>query len=187
MDDYTSGYLSLWLQSKRFKKAQPYLKGKILDYGCGTGGLAEFCMIDSYVGFDKSPELIDMARKNHPGYRFVREISERDRFDTIVSLAVFEHLEHPVSVLKEFKEMLNPMGHIVLTIPHPRFFGIHKACSRIGLCSRYAAQDHRQKIDHHHILTSAKDARLVVVNYSRFLFRANQLFILKQPSASSHL
>jgi 2-polyprenyl-3-methyl-5-hydroxy-6-metoxy-1,4-benzoquinol methylase len=182
MDDYTSGYLSPWLRSKRFKKAQPYLKGRILDYGCGTGGLAEFCMPDFYVGFDKSQELIDRARKTHPGYCFVREISDRDKFDTIVLLAVLEHVEHPVSVLKKFKQMLNPTGHIVLTVPHPKFFGIHKTCSRIGLFSQYAGQDHKEKINHHQILTLAKDARLVVVKYSRFLFGANQLFILKHPS-----
>ena len=181
MDDYTSGYLSLWLQSKRFKKAQPYLKGKILDYGCGTGGLAELCVPDCYVGFDLSEKLIDMARKAHPGYCFLSDLAKGEKFDTIVSLAVLEHVEHPVSVLKKFKQMLNPLGHIVLTVPHPKFLGIHRTGSRIGLFSRHAGQDHKQGLDHHHVLTLAKDARLVVVKHSRFLFGANQLFILKHP------
>jgi len=186
-NDYTSGYLSHWLQSKRFKKIGPYLQGRILDYGCGTGALAGFCKPETYVGMDVSDAVVDIARRNHPGYCFVSDVSETERFDTIVSLAVLEHVEDPASLLKKFKEMLNPTGHIVLTAPHPKFWGVHRAGSKIGLFSRYAGEDHKQKIDDHHMQTLAKDTGLVVVEYGRFLLGANQLFILKHPSAVTHL
>jgi trans-aconitate methyltransferase len=186
-DEYTSGYLSHWLQSKRFQKIESYLQGRVLDYGCGAGALAGFCKPDAYVGMDVNDALIDMARKNHPGYCFVVDVSEKERFDTIVSLAVLEHVEHPAPLLKKFKEMLNPMGSIALTVPHPKFWGVHKTGSKMGLFSKYAGEDHKQKIDDHHMQTLAKDTGLVVVEYSRFLFGANQLFILKHPSTVTHL
>jgi len=181
MDEYTSGCFSLWLRSRRFNQAQPYLQGRILDYGCGVGALAGFCRPNVYVGMDRDEVLIDMARKNHPGYCFVMDVPETERFDTIVSLAVLEHVEHPASLLKKFKEMLNPMGHIILTVPHPRFEWIHKTGSKMGLFSQYAGQDHKQRIDYNHMQNLAKATGLAIVKYSRFLFGANQLFILTKP------
>jgi 2-polyprenyl-3-methyl-5-hydroxy-6-metoxy-1,4-benzoquinol methylase len=180
-DEYTSGYLSHWLQSKRFQKVEPYLRGRVLDYGCGAGALAGLCKRDSYMGMDVNDALIDMAKRNYPDYCFVVDVPETERFDTIVSLAVLEHVEFPGSLLRKFKEMLKPTGHIALTTPHPKFWGVHKAGSRIGIFSQYAGDDHKQKIDYHRMQTLARDTGLVVVEYSRFLFGANQLFILKHP------
>jgi hypothetical protein len=51
----------------------------------------------------------------------------------------------------------------------------------MGLFSQYAGQDRKQRIDYNHMQNLAKTTGLAIVKYSRFLFGANQLFILTKP------
>lgn len=48
-DQGGEGLLSSWLRKLCFKAALPYLQGHVLDFGCGTGGLAVF-VVPSYYG-----------------------------------------------------------------------------------------------------------------------------------------
>ena len=41
-DQGTEGLLSPMLRHMRIEKAKPYLNGKVLDIGCGSGALAKF-------------------------------------------------------------------------------------------------------------------------------------------------
>jgi SAM-dependent methyltransferase len=48
---------------------------RLLDVGCGLGDLLEFLADDldlDYTGLDITPELLDLARRNHPAARFVQ-------------------------------------------------------------------------------------------------------------------
>jgi len=103
MADQASGLLSSWLRKKRIEIAHPYIRGRILDYGCGVGVLAEICESDSYLGVDIDEKSITIALKNYPPFRFKTYVPETEDFDTIVLLAVIEHISDPVSLLKQFK------------------------------------------------------------------------------------
>ncbi|MEA2016482.1 MAG: methyltransferase domain-containing protein, partial [Actinomycetota bacterium] len=99
MPDQTKGLLSPFLRGRRFNKALPFIEGKVLDYGCGVGLLANYIPDDRYVGVDTDSISIDMAKKLNPSYRFFKimssdykEIKEFCPFDTIVMLAVIEHI-----------------------------------------------------------------------------------------------
>lgn len=74
---------------------------KVLDFGCGTGQLLSFLQRSlgyegEYVGYDISPEAIELARSNHPAGRFeVRNILEQpaeERFDYVLVSGVFNNL-----------------------------------------------------------------------------------------------
>lgn len=74
---------------------------KVLDFGCGTGQLLSFLQRSigydgEYVGYDISPEAIELARSVHPGGRFeVRDILEEppeERFDYVLVSGVFNNL-----------------------------------------------------------------------------------------------
>jgi SAM-dependent methyltransferase len=72
--------------------------GKVLDVCCGSGHLARLLTARGYrvTGFDASPEMVALARRNVPEARF--EVSEasafrtRSRFDGAVS--TFDSLNH---------------------------------------------------------------------------------------------
>lgn len=74
---------------------------KVLDFGCGTGQLFSFLQRSigyegEYVGYDISPEAIELAQSAHPNGRFeVRNVLEQpaeERFDYVLVSGVFNNL-----------------------------------------------------------------------------------------------
>jgi 2-polyprenyl-3-methyl-5-hydroxy-6-metoxy-1,4-benzoquinol methylase len=180
MSDQITGFLSPWLRDRRLKMVRPYVQGRVLDYGCGVGVLAEMCKPDFYLGVDIDKESIGIAKRTYPHFRFEYEVPEAGNFDTIVGLAVIEHLSNPVALLEKFKLILEPEGCVVLTTPHPLFRGLHDFGSKIGLFSP-DNDEHEQFIDYRLMEEIATRAGLVIKEYKRFLLGANQLFVLRQP------
>jgi len=178
MPDQTDGLLSPWLRKRRIIAARPYLHGLILDYGCGIGVLSEACSPENYTGFDLDEESISIAKARYPKYRFNITIPRESRFDTIALLAVIEHIRAPEVLLKELKSILKPQGTIVLTTPNPIINVLHRIGSKAGLFSTEAYEQHEQLIDFRAMRMIAKNAGLKIKLYKRFLFGANQLFLL---------
>jgi SAM-dependent methyltransferase len=74
---------------------------KVLDFGCGTGQLLSYLQRSlgyegEYVGYDISPEAIELARSVRPAGRFeVRNILEQpaeETFDYVLVSGVFNNL-----------------------------------------------------------------------------------------------
>jgi len=172
------GLLSDWLSRQRLEAARPHLKGRVLDFGCGTGNLADICDPAAYVGVDIAVHRIEAARQLRPRYRFETAVPEGERFDTVVALAFIEHVHDPADYLRQFAAMLSSGGRIILTTPHPSLEWVHTAGGRVGLFSRTAHDEHEDLIDRARMeeLLSGTGMRLTV--YRRFLFGANQLFVI---------
>jgi 2-polyprenyl-3-methyl-5-hydroxy-6-metoxy-1,4-benzoquinol methylase len=179
MPDQADGLLSLWLRKKRFEIVRPYLQGKILDVGCGIGALSELVSPDSYFGIDIDEESLKTARKKYPQYRFMKEYPENTQFDTAVLVAVIEHIRNKHAFFKRLKSLLGPNGQIVVTTPHPSTEKVYSIGSKIGLFSSAANQEHDQLIDYNSLEKIISKTGLFISEYRRFLFGANQLFILK--------
>lgn len=174
----TDGLLSPWLSKQRIKIVRPYMKGRVLDYGCGAGALAEISDPDIYLGVDIDEESLKNARKRYLTFRFEKEIPKNEKFDTILLLAVIEHIKDPETFLKEVKQVLMPGGQIILTTPHPLMEKIHFWGSKIRLFSAYANEEHKGLLDYEGLKKKATRAGLIIYDYKRFLLGANQLFIL---------
>jgi 2-polyprenyl-3-methyl-5-hydroxy-6-metoxy-1,4-benzoquinol methylase len=169
-----------FLRSQRLRMARPYLRGRVLDYGCSIGALADFCRPDAYLGVDTSEEALEVARASHPGYEFDAKVSEHERFDVIAALAVLEHLDSPLDALTRWSEMLNPGGRIVITTPHPSYEWILSVGARFGLFDRHSLDEHEDLLDQARMRELAGQAGLELVHSRRFLLGANQLFVLRQ-------
>ena len=113
----------------------PLLLGSILDLGSGYGGLTSLLKKDQiYLGVDGNPGLIELMRTKHPGYRFrclnfdTDRLDLGEKFDTIVLLAVLEHLKQPAHLFSQLHDCLNPGGSIVLTTPDPmgKFYSLDR-------------------------------------------------------------
>lgn len=182
-DQSTEGLLSPFLRKRRFAAVRPYLNGRVLDVGCGSGRLAEYISSDQYLGIDVDPFSIELARARFPSHRFEANMSKVDgKFDTIVSLAVIEHVNDPTMFLENLVCHLvdSEDAHIVLTTPHPLGDWIHNYGAAVGLFSKHANDEHEELLDRETLKKTGRRAGLELKFYKRFLFGVNQLSILKK-------
>lgn len=69
----------------------------LLDYGCGFGSLADYCLekgliFDKYIGYDILPSMVSKARELHPNRPemiFTSQMSEIPRVDFSIASGVF--------------------------------------------------------------------------------------------------
>jgi 2-polyprenyl-3-methyl-5-hydroxy-6-metoxy-1,4-benzoquinol methylase len=103
---------------------------KILDVGCGNGGMAIRLINEGYdvYGTDASVTGIKIAQRSHPDRFYVQDINSgelpfefRDiNFDTIISTEVIEHLYNPRGYIKFCKQVLmnNGGGELIISCPY---------------------------------------------------------------------
>lgn len=182
-DQGGEGLLSPFLRTRRLEAAKPFLQGRVLDVGCGTGYLADFVPADQYAGVDVDEGSLQAARLRHPHHRFLSELPPRGTtFNTVVALAVIEHAPDPLEFLEALSARLDPApgSRIICTTPHPLFDGVHRAGAAMGLFSFHAREEHQQLLGHWELLSLAGKCRLSIALYRRFLLGANQLLVLKR-------
>lgn len=173
-----AGPLSGWLVGERLRVARTHLVGRVLDFACGHGQLAQVCDPVGYLGYDSDTQRIDVARRHFPGYRFETILPAGERFDTVAALAFIEHVQ-PEPYLRQFVDLLEPDGRIVLTTPHPSYEWIHTAGARLHIFSPAAHEDHEDLISLARMAELAASLKLRLVAAERFLLGANQLFVLQ--------
>lgn len=92
---------------------------RILDLGCGTGHLTKQLASAGadVVGIDASPAMIDEARRNHPGLRFVvadaRNYRADEPFDAVFSNAALHWVRPPEAAVRTIHDALRPGGRFV--------------------------------------------------------------------------
>ncbi len=106
--------------------AKPYVKGDLLELGCGEGRGVELLspLADSYLALDKIQEVIDSLKQKYPNVNFEQAVFppfdklDDNSFDSIVSFQVIEHVKNDHGFLKEIHRVLRPGGIAVLTTPN---------------------------------------------------------------------
>jgi SAM-dependent methyltransferase len=180
-DQGAQGLLSPFLRRQRLAAVRPWLRGTVFDFGCGSGALAELLGPENYCGYDIDTSSLAKARALHPRHRFVDAVPAQAVFDTVVSLAVIEHCKDPAAFLRDLVTLARPGGSVVLTTPHPAFEFIHDLGARAGMFSHDASEEHEVLLDREALHGLAAAQSLPVLAYRRFLFGANQLFVLRRP------
>lgn len=112
------------------------LRGKMVtDVGCGDGiidlGLASRESPASLVGFDPRPTdvdlLLNLAEEHAVGGEMPGNLEFRtsgpaklpapdDTFDVAISWSAFEHVEEPVSLIREVRRILKPEGFFMIQL-----------------------------------------------------------------------
>jgi 2-polyprenyl-3-methyl-5-hydroxy-6-metoxy-1,4-benzoquinol methylase len=184
-DQARGGLLSPFLQRRRISAAAPYVRGRVLDYGCGNGALfAALAEADrpDYLGYDPDPSVVALARARFPAATFT---SDRERlaghsFDTVVSLAVVEHVPSVPDYLRQVAGPLDAGGTIVISSPRRSIDRVHALGARLGLFSRAASDEHNEYVSAESLAAYAAPLGLELRRSERFLLGANQLFVLGQ-------
>ena len=111
---------------KAYYLAMPFIKGDLLELGCGEGRGVELLspLADSYLALDKIDEVIEKLKSAHPDVDFRQAVFPPftgladNSFDSIVSFQVIEHVKQDGDFLKEIHRVLKPGGVAVLTTPN---------------------------------------------------------------------
>jgi 2-polyprenyl-3-methyl-5-hydroxy-6-metoxy-1,4-benzoquinol methylase len=113
---------------KAYIASKPFVKGKLLEIGCGEGRGVEILMplVDEYLGLDKIYEVIDNLKMKYPEANFRQavippfsEITDNS-FDSIVSFQVIEHIQDDRLFLEEIHRVLKPGGTAIISTPNIR-------------------------------------------------------------------
>ena len=111
--------------------ALPRPLGRVLDVGCGAGGMAPALRAASatdVVGIEVEPEAAAVAAavmdEVHVGP--VEEMLDQagDGFDTVLCLDVLEHLVTPGQVLADLRDRTRVGGHLQVSVPNARHFSL---------------------------------------------------------------
>lgn len=151
----------------------PYLGRRILEVGCGIGGIIEQLRPRELIcGLDVDPDVLACAAArfaDRPECRFKlldlagsadSEVDElrQFRFDTIVCFNTLEHIVDERSVLERMREIVEPDGVVALLVPaHPSLFGNYDRLD--GHVRRYSAR---------HLRHTAEAAGFEVVRLRHF-------------------
>jgi len=176
--------LTDFLQRQRLRVVSPYLKGSVLDLGCGNAKIVALLRIDqSYVGVDGRLDMIGWLKDNYARYAFYHRDLDQEvlalsgQFDTILMMAVIEHLADPGRVLSQLPHYLKPEGQLIITTPSPLGNKIHQVGARFGVFSIEATREHKIIFDYRALRARLERNGLQITHYRRFLLGGNQLFV----------
>ncbi len=181
--------LSVYLARQRIAMVRPYLRGDVLDLGCGYAHLVSSLQPGQvYVGIDRNAALLDKVRTRYPQHTFCQSefdterLPLRQRFHTVVMLAVIEHLRQPDHLFSQLRDCLQPQGQVLMTSPSAWGNRIHSLGARIGLFSLEAARDHSEIFSKASLAARVRPHGLALVRYRRFEGGGNQLFVCRALS-----
>jgi 2-polyprenyl-3-methyl-5-hydroxy-6-metoxy-1,4-benzoquinol methylase len=151
-------FIESFLQKQRFKKVIPILKGDVLDFGGNEGELKPFVKGEyTIVNYDHTP-------------------MEGKTFDTIVALAVIEHIEMKdvYAIFSKFKSKLKPGGSIFLTTPTKMAKPVLEFMAAINIVDKENIEEHKHYWNKSEIVDLALKNGFKVKEYKKFQFGFNQ-------------
>jgi SAM-dependent methyltransferase len=98
---------------------------RVLDLGCGRGGIVELFWRDVRFAAGLDPDSPSLSEHRAEGMPVIRGVGEwlpfvGESFDVIVCLWVLEHLREPAKTLSEVRRVLAPGGHFIFLTPNMR-------------------------------------------------------------------
>lgn len=90
---------------------------KILDFGCGNGGLLNLLEGCDKFGIELNNEMVKILEKEN--FSVKNDINKFDeKFDLICMFHVLEHLDQPIEILKDIKSKMEKDSTLIVEVPH---------------------------------------------------------------------
>jgi SAM-dependent methyltransferase len=98
---------------------------RVLDLGCGRGGVVELFWRDVSLATGLDPDAPSLSEHRAAGMPVIRGVGEaipflERSFDMVVCMWVLEHLRDPLVTFREVRRVLRPGGHFVFLTPNVR-------------------------------------------------------------------
>jgi 2-polyprenyl-3-methyl-5-hydroxy-6-metoxy-1,4-benzoquinol methylase len=113
-----------WFKRLALRWLERHGKGRLLDVGCGPGTFLLVARTRGWnvAGVEPTAEPAELASSfaldvfNGTAEDFARQSPLR--FHAITSFEVLEHVTRPIAMLRAMRELLQPGGHIVVSVPN---------------------------------------------------------------------
>lgn len=179
------GVLSGYLHKKRNALVRSHVRGNVLDIGCGPASIAEFLdPCQKYVGIEVQEGYITYLRSRFPQHTFLRRDVDREplalgnlRFDTVLMIAVVEHLASPERVIEDARNYMKPDSQLLITTPTALGSSAHRLGARLGLFAPEAVADHKCVYSRPSLSDLLERCGMQIVAHTHFELGANQLCI----------
>ncbi len=111
---------------KAYVAALPYIKGDVLEVGCGEGRGLDLIIpkASSFTAVDKIESALTKLRVKYPDGKFLSmnipplaQLADNS-YDVLVTFQVIEHIENDALFLKELHRVLKPGGIALVTTPN---------------------------------------------------------------------
>lgn len=136
---------AVWYNRWTLNKFEQYLKGEILEIGCGIGNFSNY--LSAYgklTAIDVNKEYVKEAKDkiDVKGDIGLGDIEKGDYFfkdklfNTIVCINVLEHIKDDTQALRNIYKLLAPDGYLILLVPAQKFL-FNSIDDSIGHYRRY--------------------------------------------------
>lgn len=112
----TTGIIFDRLYSGNIRKASRFVKGNVLDVGCGTKPYRSSFSCKSYTGVDIPAGEIKDSKYDVAANGNSLPFKDKS-FDAAICLEVIEHVQEPGKIIEEIARVLKPNGFIILSAP----------------------------------------------------------------------
>lgn len=113
--------IQMWMRKFFFSALRPYLRGDVLDLGCGIGEVANYIEAqDRYFGVDINPYCIEnlQSKKLWAKLGSAYKIPlDSESVDVVLMSHVLEHLDDPARAMNEISRVLRPSGTLIVIVP----------------------------------------------------------------------
>lgn len=180
------GILTRYLEKKRENKVKNYIRGSILDIGCGPAKAMTYSKVLKYVGIEFSKDDVSKLKKKYPKALFYsknmefEEINLKEKVDVVIMCAFIEHLDNIKNPLIQAIKNLKEGGEIVLTTPTKFGNNVHFIGASLGIFSKEAREDHKTILSKKDFVELAKKYNLKLSKFEYFEFFCNQLVVFEK-------
>lgn len=99
-------------------KHAPQLKGKLLDFGCGSKPYRSLFDADEYIGLDYENEGYSPRNEQIDVFYDGKRIPfPNETFDSVLATEVFEHVFYLDDTLKEINRVMKESGKLLISCP----------------------------------------------------------------------
>jgi 2-polyprenyl-3-methyl-5-hydroxy-6-metoxy-1,4-benzoquinol methylase len=127
----------------------------VLDIGCGPAEIVHYFPEQNkvkYTGIDTNKIEIYGLQKKYPTFNFYwADVDKQDlpdqvvsqNFDTVLLIAVIEHLKSPEKLLNQLSKLVKNGGKLIMTTATPVGEHVHNLLALFGLTSFEAILEHK--------------------------------------------
>ncbi|MFH1825338.1 MAG: methyltransferase domain-containing protein [Candidatus Firestonebacteria bacterium] len=119
-DILEDNFISLGTKFK-YNYAKKFIKGKVIDIGCGLVNPREY--FEDVIGVENDKDCMETLRKRYPELNIVEANGlnlpfKNEYFDGCLLIEVIEHVNDANKLLKEICRVLKPKGKCIITTPN---------------------------------------------------------------------